>query len=211
MKVVKNFNDFTFPNLSEGKEEKLNIGKYQRSLQNFYKDSGYFLYYASTYNTATLVLIPVIEKFFPDYSMEQSLMLTVFSIAVLTKESKSKVENLYGYLLEHGVTYEDVEKTIILLTNIFEIFKAILNVSEQEIQRFTDMLSDTAILVPYLTVISSLIDNGFIELRMFSQPLQDLKDDLGEDQFKLLIHKILHKLDIITKSTDKFQNKDKSL
>jgi len=208
MKVVKDFNDFTYSHLSEGNEEKLNIGKYQRSLQKFYKDSGYFLYYASTFNTATLVLIPVIEKFFHQYSMQESLMLTVFSIAILTKESKSKVKRLHLYLLENGVTDEDIEKTIIILTNIFEIFKAILSVSKKNIINFTDMLSTTNILVPYLSVISSLIDNGFIGVELLSKPLQEVKDELGDEGFKMLIHRILHKLNIITKSTGKFQNKD---
>ena len=213
MKKIEGFSKFTYnpllEKLGDGPfEEKLNIGKYQRSLQKFYKDSGYHLYYASTYNTATLVLIPIIEKLFPYFSMEESLMLTVFSIAVLTNESKDKVEHLYKYLLEHNIVDEEIQKTISVLTNIYEIYKAILKVSGKELKNFADMLSTTGILVPFLNVFGSLVTNGFINSELFTKELQEIKDELGDTGFKLLLHRILHKLNIMTTNNHKFQNKD---
>lgn len=208
MKKVKGFNEFTNTPITTQKEEKISINKYQTKLQKFYKDSGYHLYYASTFNTATIVLISLIDNMFPEYSLEDCVMLSVFSIAVLSKEGKDKTEKLLNYLHEHNIHDKDIEDVISIFTNVFEIYKAILKVSEKDIESFSDMLSDTGLLVPYLSVINNLIDNGFIDSNLFSKSLQEVKDELGEDRFKLLIHRILHKLNILTTNNHKFQNKD---
>ncbi len=207
MKKIKGFNEFLFEGLEDTKEVKLSASKYQHKLQKFYKKSGYNLYYASTFNTATLVLIPLIEQIF-NCSIEESIMLTVFSISVLTKESKDKVEKLHTYLIKHEIDDDKLEKTINILTNVYEIFKSMLKVGEKQIKIFSDMLSHTGILVPFLNVFGSLIGNGFLDIELISQPLQNMKDELGEDRFKLLVHRILHKLNIITDNDHKFQNKD---
>lgn len=220
MKEIKGFSEYTYKPLLESNFdnelilEELNIGKYQRSIKKFYKETGIQLHYALTFGTALTVLLPVIEKFMNtgefliEATTENVVMLTIFAVAILTNESKDKIEKLYTVLIEKGIKDVDINKVINQLKNIKIIFANILKASGKVVSSFVDMLAYSGILIPFLAVISSLIDNGRISSELFSQSFKTLHITMGAVAIKLLIQKILHKLDKITTTTGKFQNKE---
>ncbi|MFW6243148.1 MAG: hypothetical protein ACOC2W_03220 [bacterium] len=66
------------------------------------------------------------------------------------------------------------------------------------------MISYTPLLVPFNTVILSLLNQGKITIGMLIE-LKNITDNLT---YKMLINRIMHKLEIFVSGTDKFQNAD---
>lgn len=222
MDNVKSFNDFTYKPIIENLEnsnndiilEKFNIGKYQRAVKKFFKEANIQLYFASTFGTALTVLLPVVEKLMKtgDFSIEPTIenvvLLTIFAFAVLTKESKDKVKKIYNKIKEKEIPDEDVDKVINQLSNTKELFADLLQSGGKVIESFADMLAYSGILIPFLSVITSLVSNGVIDGELLSQSFNSLKLSLGAIGFKLLLQRIMHKLDKIIRSDNKIKNKD---
>jgi hypothetical protein len=210
MKKVKGFSDFIYLPILE----KLNVGKYQRSIKKFYKDSDIELYNTSTYSTALTVLIELVEKFMEygsfdsEPTIDNATKLTIFAVSVLTPESKDKTEKLYEYLLENGISDDDMHKVVNQLKNIQIIFSTITESLEQSTKDFDDMLKYTSLFVPYVSVLIILLEDGLINVDYLSTEFDEFKELITEFGMKLLIIRISRKLNIMTTSTNKFQNKD---
>ena len=145
MKKVKGFGDFTDEQLLE----KLSIGKYQRAIQKFYKESDIELYNASRYTTSLTVLIQFVEKlmqhgrFGIDATIDNATMLTIFAISILSSEAKNKTGYLYEFLKDKGIDDGDMDSILNQLKNTKEIFRIILKQSNKEIKSIEDMLEFT--------------------------------------------------------------------
>lgn len=219
MKNIRGFNDYIYTPLLKKLDENFllenfNIGKYQKSITNFYKIVGVELYYALTYQTAIAALIPVVSKliengtFEMEATLKNSVMITIFSVSILTNETKDKVEKIYSHIIESGLIDNDINKVIEQLKNIKSIFTIIVKLNNKKIDTFIDMLSYTSLLIPFLNVFNNMVSSGFINSDQLGLPFKEFNESLGETKMKMLINRILHKLNIMTSSTDKFQNKD---
>jgi len=210
MMKVKGFNDFIYSPIIE----KLNVSKYQRSIKKFYKDSDIELYNASTYSTSLTVLIELVEKnmeygtFDCEPTIDNATKLTVFAVSILTPESKDKTEKLYKYLIENGISDDDMHKVVNQLKNIQIIFSTITESLEQSTEDFDDMLKYTSLFIPYVSVLIILLEDGLLNVDYLSTEFDEFKELITEFSMKLLIIRISRKLNIMTTSTNKFQNKD---
>jgi len=210
MKKVKGFSDFTYESVLEN----VNINKYQRSIHKFYKASGVKFHNTEAYSTSLTVLVRVVQlllehgTFTVDPTINNAVAITIFAVSVLTNESRDKVDNLYNYITKINISDEDINKVINQLRNIQAIFKFILKESGKEVKTFIDMLGETGLLVPFLSIISNQLTNNILNPDLLTGTIKEYQDALGELKFKLFLNRILRKLDIITTGTNKFQNKD---
>lgn len=217
MNKLKDFNNFVFESnikLNEYEQiiEGIDIVKYQNSIKKFFKETKIQLYYVLTFGTSLTVLLPVVEKFMKSGNFEIQLndknitLLTIYAFSVLVHESKEKLKKIYDILKERDATDEDIKKSVNILRNIHELFKITLENTDKLVDNFLDMISYSGMFVPFMSILDSLITDGKISSELMSGEFKILSSD--EQQIKLLKYRILHKLDIITKSTNKFQNKD---
>ena len=210
MKKVKGFNDYTYDSILEN----VNINKYQNTIRKFYKSSGVELYNALVYSTSLIVLIKLVQvileygEFEIESTINNAVAITIFAVAILTNESKDKTEQLYQYLQNMNIGDDDINKVINQLRNIQSIFKFILKDSEDKIESFIDMLGRTNVLVPFLSIISNQITNNLLNPNLLIGTIKDYQDALGELKFKVFLNRIIRKLDVVTSSTNKFQNKN---
>jgi len=209
MKIIRDFNDFTIPLL-----EKSGIGRYQKNVKDLYKKSGVELHNSSIYSTSLNVLIQLVESlmkngtFYSEHTIENAALLTIFAVSILTNESKDKTQKLYDYLISKDIIEGDMDKVINQLKNTKEIFSIILKKNEEDIINFEDMLKYTSILVPYISILNTILDSELLNPDMFSVPFEEFKDLLTDMGFQLLLRRILRKLNIMTQNNHKFQNKD---
>jgi len=210
MKNVKRFGNFTYDNIIEN----VNVNKYQRTIQKFYKNSNVELHNAATFSTSIIVLVQVVQllleygTFNIEPTINNAVAITIFAISVLTNDSKDKVEKLYKYLQDMKIEDDDINKVINQLRNFQAIFKFIVKDTEQKIESFNDMLERTGLLVPFISIINNQIKNNLLNPDLLIGTIKEFQDTLGDLKFKVFLNKILRKLDIITKATNKFQNKD---
>jgi len=196
MKVVKSFKDFYNKIILE----KYSIGRYQRELQKFYKNSNIELHTTLTYNTSLTTLVQVINKLI-NYPLEKVIMLTMFSVSILTHESKGKTEKLYAYLLKNDLNDEDINNVLNQLKNINKLYNTFFSKKDGT---FIDLLEDTNQLIPFLFVIEKLISTDLLNGEMLSNP----EEFLDDEKYQILINRIVHRYKIISGNNSKFQNKD---
>jgi len=210
MKKVKGYNDFTNDRILES----VSVGKYQRSIQKFYKESGIKLHNAYTYTTSLTVLIQYVQKLMEhsnyeaEPTIENAIMLTMFGVSILSSEAKDKTESLYNYLKERGINDGDMDNVLNQLKNTKKIFTIISKNAEKEIKSFEDMLKYTSMLVPFITIMKNLLDKELLNADYISVEWNEYRKLITVIEFKLFIMRILHRFNIITRSTNKFQNKD---
>ncbi len=192
--------------------EKFNIGEYQRAAKKLISEIGFNLYNVGTYGVSITALYPVIQKlmetgkFDLSPSVQNVVLLTICAISVLVKESKDKVKELISFASKKGMTQEDLDTAVNQIKTTKGIFAEIAQNFGKVISTFTDMLAYTSLLVPFSMVLGSLITQGRIDSELLSQSLPALQVSMGAMGFKLLLNRIMHKLEIIIKGTDKFQN-----
>lgn len=204
MNKLNNFDNFIYDSLLE----KMNINKYQYISQKMLKKIGVPLHYVNTYKMILSALIPIVVQIIEKVDINDATLLTILAMSILSNESKDKVAIIYTIIKENEIEDINVDNTINLLTNIKELFTSILKASDVEILTFVDMISQSGIIIPFIYVISSLIKNGDIDSTIFVLPFIEFRNNLDDDGLKTLIHKILHKLNITTNNTNKFQNKN---
>lgn len=223
MTKVQKFNELTYIFLIESVNslqesdlelvlEQFNIGEYQRAAKKLISEIGFNLYSIGTYGVSVTALYPVIQKLMETRkfditpSVQNVVLLTICAVTVLIKESKDKAQKLVTFATEKGMSQEDLDKVVNQIRTTKEIFAGIAQKFGKVISTFTDMLTYTSLLVPFSMVLGSLITQGRIDSELMSQTYPALEVSMGSMAFKMLLNKIMHKLEIIIKGTDKFQN-----
>ncbi len=225
MNNMKKFNDIRYNFLIESvnnfQDEELELvleffdyGKYQRAAKKLIKELGVNLYYVGTFGVSIAALYPVIHnlietgKFNIPATVENVVLMTICAITVLVHENKEKAKKLFSFAKEKGITDEDLDKVINQIKTIKGIFTEIAQNFGKVVTTFTDMLAYTGLLVPFTMVLNTLITQGKISPELLVQSLPALTLSLGAMGFKLLMNRIMHKLEIVIKGTDKFKNKE---
>lgn len=192
--------------------ENFNIGEYQRAAKKLISEIGFNLYSVGTYGVSVAALYPVIHKlmetgkFDMSPSVQNVVLLTICAITVLIKENKDKAQNLILFANKKGMTQDDLDKVVNQIKTTKGLFAEVALNFGKVISTFTDMLAYTSLLVPFSMVLGSLISQGRIDTEIFSQSIPALEVSMGAMGLKLLLNKIMHKLEILIKGTNKFQN-----
>jgi hypothetical protein len=192
--------------------EAFNVGEYQRTAKKLFNEAGLNLYSFGVYGVSVTALYPIIQKlmetgkFDITPSVQNVVLLTICAVTILVKENKDKAQKLVTLATERGMSSEDLDKVINQIRTTKEIFAEVAHNFGKVISTFTDMLAYTSLLVPFSMVLSSLISQGRIDSELMSQSFPALEVSMGSMAFKLLLNRIMHKLEIIIKGTDKFQN-----
>lgn len=190
--------------------ENFNYSKYQRIANKIQKDLNIELFYVKNFNLTISSLYPVVKKvieigeFNIPLTEKNTVLVTICAINALVRENKEIVEKLFSYAKKNNIPQEELKKVINIIENIYFLFKEISNNFSKSIIRFSDMISYTPLLVPFNTVLMSLMNQGKLTIGMLNE-LPNMTDNLN---YKMLINRIMHKLEIIVSSTDKFQNTD---
>lgn len=194
--------------------EGFNINEYQRSSKKLINDIGFDLYCVGTCSVSLSALYLIIQKLMETDKFDLSpnvqnvVLLTICAVTILIKENKDNIQKLILFANKKGMTQEDLDKVVNQIKIIKGLFAEISINFGKTISTFSDMLSYTSLLVPFSLVLSSLITQGRIDTDIFSQSISSLKISLGSMGFKLLLNKIMHKLEIIINSTNKFQKSE---
>lgn len=205
---VNNFQESDLELVLEGFE----VSQYQRTSKKLMSEIGFNLYTVSAYGVSITALYPIIHKlmetgeFDSKPSINNVVLLTTCAITLLLKENKEKAKKLIDFSIEKGMSQSDLDKVVNQIKTIKGLFTEIAKNFGKVIGTFTDMLAYTSLLIPFSMVLSSLITKGTITSEVLSQSLPALELSLGTFGFKMLLNRIMHKMEIIIKGTNKFQN-----
>lgn len=212
MSIIKSFTEFKNDYLCT---ENYEVNQYQHMIKKVFKEIGVQLYFAATFGTALTVLIPLVDNMMKKEPMtietKDIILLTIFVVSVLCKESKDKVTIVYNKLIETGIKKELIDKTVNAFRNIEKIFIEVALLLGTTIERFADMLVYTSIFVPFINIVSGLIDKNQFDVNILYQTADVFKITLGSITIKLLLNRIIKKLNIMLNHNDKFLNKDNVL
>ena len=223
MAKLQKFNELTYSFLKESVNnlqesdlqlvlEGLDISQYQRTSKKLMSEIGFNLYSVGTYGVSVAALYPLVQKlmetgeFDITPSVQSVVLLTICAVTILVKENKDKAKKFVDFATGKGMSQEDLDKVINQIKTIKGIFAEIAQNFGKVISTFTDMLAYTSLLVPFSMVLGSLITQGNITSDLLSKSLPALELSLGAIGFKMLLNRIMHKLEIIIKGTNKFQN-----
>jgi ankyrin repeat protein len=208
MKRLKKFNEINY-NLSNinSINENLNINKYQFQLQKLMKQLKVDLYYVERHKLSIFAFYPLIDQLIkinnPDkeYTIQDILLIIICSINILSYENKDKSQKLLNIAVKNDIPESVLDYTIDVIRKIKGLFTIISEKFGKDIIKFIDMLSYTDLFIPFMNVLNILVEQNSIDFDNIDINSNDMKS-------KLLIDKIMKKLQFIINSTDKFQNKD---
>lgn len=206
MKKLKKFTSF----LLEG----MDINKIQYLITKILSHLKLKLFYVSTYQMSFYTLLPVFVKFIKsnrfsfDKTPYNNALLFIYAYSILVYENKDKLQIIYTELQTKNIQDKEIQYAINVLNNIKLLFIRIMDGSDKNIKTFTDVLKNNALLIPYLSVLTTLIDNDRIKTELFAGKFVDFQNEIGEDNFNILVIKIINKMNIITGGTNKLQNKE---
>ena len=192
--------------------ENYSINQYQYMIKKVLKELGVQLYFATTFGTSLTVLIPLVNSIMVREQVEidtkDIILITIFVLSVLTKESKDKVAIILKKITDNGINKTLIDKVFNVFKNIELIFIEVSLLLGKVIERFADMIVYTSVFVPFINILSSLIDNEQLDINLLYQSLDVFKITMGSIAIKLLMNKIIKKLNIMLNHDDKFQNVD---
>jgi len=208
MKKLKKFNEVNY-NLSNINlvNENLNINKYQFQLQKLMKQLNIDLYYVEKHKLSIFAFYPLVEQLIKrkssdkKYTIQDILLIIICGINILSYENKEKSQKLINIAIKNNIPESILDYTINIIKNVKGLFTIISEKFGKNITKFIDMLSYTDLFVPFMNVLNSLVEYDSIDF----DGIDVNSDDM---MFKLLINKIMKKLQFIISSTDKFQNKE---
>ena len=192
--------------------EGLDLNKYQFATKKLMAELKLNLYNVGTFGVSITALYPVVAnlmatgKFSIEPSIQNVVLLTICALTVLLKENKEKAIKLINFAFEKGVTQQDLDKVVNQLTTTKGLFSEVAKNFGKVISTFSEMLAYTSLLVPFSMILNSLITQGTVTSELLSQSLPAITVSLGATGFKLLISRIMHKLEILIKGTDRFKN-----
>ena len=204
MDNIKNFNDYLY--------EGFDINKLQFLYKKVLNSLGVKLYYASKYETAMISLLPVIDNlinaqgFIFEKTSKNIILLTIYSISILTHESTDKLNKIHETIKNIPITDLEVQYLVNALNNLRYIFSTIAK--DRNVSDFHHMLQETDMLLPFLRVINNMILKDRLNIDMFTGKFDGIKIHLGEKGYDLLIHNILNKMVVIVGADNKVQNKE---
>jgi len=206
MKKMKNFNEFIF--------EGIDINKKQFIVNKILSHLKIKLFYVSTYQMSFTMILPLMEKFFEgnrfsfDKTPYNKTLLYIYAYSILCYENKDKLRIIYDELHSKNIQDKEIQYAINVLNNIKLLFIKLMDSSDKHIKTFIDVLKNNALFIPYLSVLTSLINNERLNIELFTGKFADFQLELGEENFNILIIKIINKMNIIAGGTNKLQNKE---
>lgn len=208
MKRLKKFNEINY-NLSniDLVNENLNISKYQFQLRKLMKQLNIDLYYVERHKLSIFAFYPLVDQLIKTknsdkkYTIQDILLIIICGINILSYENKDKSQKLINIAVKNDIPESVLDYTIDIIKKVKGLFIIISEKFGKDITKFIDMLSYTDLFVPFMNVLNSLVEYDSINFDSIDVNSNDMK-------FKLLINKIMKKLEFIISSTDKFQNKE---
>jgi hypothetical protein len=211
MRNIKNFNTFVLEQINIA-DMQVKPDKIKRLCNKITNEIGFNLYLINTFSVAITVFYPVIEnlikygKFNIEVNEYNIVLLTICAFTVLLRENKEKVKLLFKLANSKGISNEDIDKFINQISTIRDIFYLITKNTSKVVSAFVDMLAYTALLVPFMCVLNTLITEKLIDTEYLINSLPALEISLGSMGLKLFLNRIVHRLDII--NSNRFQNID---
>lgn len=192
--------------------ENYNVNQYQHMIKKVLKEIGVQLYYAATFGTALTVLIPMVNNIMVKEQIEMDtkdvILLTIFVLSVLCKESKDKVVVILKNLTDKGIDTNLIDKIVNIFRNMETLFIEVALLLGKTIERFSDMLVYTSVFVPFISILSEFIDSGKVDMAILKQTGDVFKITMGSITIKLLLNKLIIKLNAMLSDSNKLQNKD---
>jgi len=188
----------------ENTNESLNVSKYEWEYSRINNKVGK-LYYASKYKLSVANLYEL-SKLLTNFSDKEVMLMTITAISILTRESKEKVEKLFELLSQYNISQKDIDNLVNKFTTIKNIFKVVASKYDIVINNIYDMLSNTTLLIPFINVLITLIEHQKLNIDILSKPLNDIKNELGDDKYNLMFDRIERKLSIMVSNTSKFKD-----
>jgi len=157
MKYIKNESDF-----KTDINENLKLYKYKNIFKKTYKNLNLNFYFMSTYGTTISVIYPIFENLVKNNNMninlteEDIVLITICVVGIALKDNSNEINKVKNILKEKGLI-ELVDKGIIFLNSIHNIFILITKNIGKEYNNIIDIFSYTSLYIPFLIAILDLI------------------------------------------------------
>jgi len=184
--------------------ESINVSKYDWEYSRINNKVGN-LYYASKYKLSMINLYEL-SKSLIDFNEKETMLMTIITISILTKENKEKIKKLFELASSYNITQKDIDNLVNKFTTIKNIFKIVASKYEIVINDMSDLLVNTNLLIPFINVLISLIEQQKLNIDILSKPLEEIQKELGEEKYKLMFNRIERKLEIMLLNNSKFKD-----
>lgn len=189
---------------NENVNESLNVSKYEWEYSRINNKVGK-LYYTSKYKLSVANLYEL-SKLLTNFSEKETMLMVITTISILTRENKEKVSKLFELLSQYNINQKDIDNLVNKFTTIKNIFKVVAKKYDVIINDIHDVLLNTSLLIPFINVLISLIEQQKLNVDNLSKPLNDIKNELGDDKYNLMFDRIERKLSIMVLNTSKFKD-----
>jgi len=148
--------------------ENIKFSEYKEILSNIKKELNLNLFFISTFGTSIVVFLPLIESISKKSELinltnQDLILLSIYCISVMLKESKSDIKTLMNNIKEKGLigVYKKIKFTI---DNILYLFSKVCTYFGKSIITLIDMFSYVALLVPFSEIMMNLIYKNDIDI-----------------------------------------------
>lgn len=153
MKNIKTYNEMN---------ETFLFNKFNRLQNKVKSDLGLNLYFATTFGTVITAMFPLFSKLvktgkFTNITDTDIVLLVFGALSIILKENSQNIEKLKNAINERGLS-EIIKTVTINIENILKLFKNIATTTGKTINSLVDMLSYTALFVPFLLGLLDVIE-----------------------------------------------------
>ena len=169
MKTLKTYNEYTL-------NEKFLFNKGYDLLNKVSSELGANLYFISTFGTVIPVFFPFFQNLVNNSSFNMTItekdivLLTICAFSVVFNENKENINKLMTVIREKGLE-EVLTLFIDTLKNLGHLFGKISSNFGKVISSIVDMFSYTALLVPLMTALNTVIQHYGITIQQFDSIL----------------------------------------
>jgi hypothetical protein len=167
--------DYNHLNEKYKETNKLKISKYNILFNKIKKDLNLNFYYISTFGTTIPVFYPIFDNLIKNQKIDKLsdsdiVLLIICAISIIVNENKETINKLKTIIYEKDLK-NLLNKTILFITNANKIFIAIAKNSGKVLSTMLDMLSYTALYVPFLLGILDIVKAYNIGLDNFNSDI----------------------------------------
>lgn len=200
--------------IKQNKKDKSMNESFNSKFDREYKKTGSDFYYMKKYNLSVRIIYSLVEEIINDGCFSQTIeptesnimLMTNCALSVMLKESKEKVKIIFDSAIKNGIDQNDIDILIKQLKTVQEILVEIAKDYNLNISTTEDMLFNNQILIPFISVLVSLINYDKLDCKILLKSLSEIKSELGQEKYDLFIDRIDRKLKIMVSGTSKFQN-----
>jgi len=192
--------------------ESLFFNKYSKIQKKVTNDLKLNFYFMTTFGTAIGALYPFFDKLSKTgeitytFTPTDIVLLTICALAIIYKESKTKIDQLVSLLKEKGLG-GFIEKFKEIIQNLGNLFKNVAKTIGKSIEGIVDMFLYTALFVPFIIGLIDVIELYKINFATLEQILINPKGAAISTSIGVLTLTLKHIVNIIIK---KITRKSKS-